>query len=126
MTSAMARFALTVGTVLILAIPAQAGPCLNKFLVRSEGPRQVVTLLTGKLTFEEAQDLAEPLEWVDAQGKLLAKQFGELRVVRPMPVGCDDKPSGVIMIATFVSARKPVDTMLVKLSPQTTVEFTEQ
>ncbi|HEU4521187.1 MAG TPA: hypothetical protein VFT12_04235 [Thermoanaerobaculia bacterium] len=119
---------------LLLAAPATAGPCLNKFLNRSEGPRQIVTLLTGKLTFQEAQELsaaiatrkAPPLEWVDASGKTIATQFGELKVVRPMPVGCDDKPSGVVMIATFATVQTPASTMHVRLEPKTTVEFSEQ
>lgn len=130
----MPRLLLAVIATALLAAPVSAGPCLNKFLNRSEGPRQVVTLLTGKLTFQEAQELsaaidarkARPIEWVDEAGKTVATQFGELKVVRPMPVGCDDKPSGVIMIATFATVKKPVDAMFVKLDAETVVEFEEQ
>ena len=107
---------------------------MNKFLSRSEGARQVVTLLTGKLTFQEAQKLsaeinekkAPPLEWVDVGGKTIAKQFGELKIVRPMPVGCDDKPSGVIMIATFATVQKPSRLMKVKLGSASAVDFEQQ
>lgn len=108
--------------------------CMNKFVARTEGTRQVVTLLTGKLTFQEAQALAQaiqqkqapPLEWVGPDGRTVAKQFGELKVVRPMPVGCDDRTSGVVVVVTFVSGRPPSKKMFVKLNPQTTIELDEQ
>lgn len=108
--------------------------CVNRFVARTEGSRQVVTLLTGKLTFQEAQVLAQaiqkkqspPVEWVGPDGRSVARQFGELKVVRPMPVGCDDKTSGVVVVVTFVSGRPPSKKMFVKLNPQTTVEFEEQ
>lgn len=125
---------------LVLAAAALAlatsveGACVNKFLNRSEGPRQVVTLLTGKLTFQEAQKLAAdindrkaaPVEWVEANGTTVAKQLGALKVVRPMPVGCDGKESGVVVIATFPTMRKPSGVMKVKFDPQTTVDFQQQ
>ena len=125
--------ALALCAVAGIALTADAA-CLNKFLNRREGSRQVVTLLTGKLTFQEAQQLSAaisarqspPLEWVDDNGKALAKQWGELKVVRPMPVGCDGKPSGVIMIATFPTANTPSKKMAVKLKADTTVSFEEQ
>src|SRR5688572_14330403 len=112
--------------LLIAATPASAA-CMNRFTSRSEGTRQIVTLLTGKLTFQEAQALAAaiqqrrsaPLEWVSDDGKSIGKQYGELKVVRPMPVGCDNKPSGVVMIATFITVQKPVKKMNVKLDPKT-------
>ena len=107
---------------------------MNRFTGRTEANRQVVTLLTGKLTFQEAQALAAdiqtrkapPLEWIDDAGKSIAKQFGPLKVVRPMPVGCDGKPSGVVVIATFVTVNKPTSRMNVKLDPKTTVAFEQQ
>lgn len=123
-------------TVLCLAMAPSARPadCMNKFLNRSEGSRQVVTLLTGKLTYQEAYALAKsikdgqtpPLEWIGDTGKPIAKQYGELKIVRPMPVGCDGKKSGVIMVATFSSLQKPVKKMNIKLDATTTVGFVEQ
>ena len=106
---------------------------MNRFVRRSEGPRQVMTLLTGKLTFQEAQELAAaingkkapPLQWVDDSGKLIATQLGELKVVRPMPVGCDGKPSGVVMIVTFGSVNQPSRKMNVKIG-EGVVQFEEQ
>ena len=107
---------------------ASAASCVHRFVNRSEKHLQVVTLLTGKYTFQEAQAMAKSakLEWVDDNGKTLAKQFGDLRVVRPMPVGCDGKTSGVVLIATFGSTRSPSKKMLVKFDAQTTVAFDQQ
>lgn len=108
--------------------------CVNRYLARREGVQQVVTLLTGKLTFQEAQELAAsirarkspPLEWVDESGKSVAVQFKDLKVVRPMPVGCDGKSSGVIMIVNFGSSYTPGKKMHVKLNANTTVAFDQQ
>jgi hypothetical protein len=108
--------------------------CVNRFVTRTERPQQIVTLLTGKLTFQEAQALTEaikkkqapPVEWVDASGKTVSRQFGELKVIRPMPVGCDGRASGVVMIATFPNAAPPSKKMSVKLKPDVVVEFEEQ
>ncbi|MGZ5494990.1 MAG: hypothetical protein ACXWHG_15400 [Thermoanaerobaculia bacterium] len=107
---------------------------MNKFLNRTEGQKQIVTLLTGKLTYQEAHTLAQqikagqapPIEWMSPSGKSLAKQLGDLKVIRPMPVRCDDKSSGVVMVAMFVSVSKPTRTMHLKLSPTLTVQFEEQ
>lgn len=120
--------------LVLLAAPAASAACVNRFVVRNERPRQIVTLLTGKLTFQEAQALAAaiqkktapPLEWVREDGKSVAKQFGELKVVRPMPVGCDGKSSGVVIVATFAAHAPPSKKMFVKLNADTTVEFEEQ
>jgi hypothetical protein len=102
--------------------------CVNRFVNRSERQRQVVTLLTGKYTFQEAQAMARNarLEWVDENGKVIAKQFGELKIVRPMPVGCDGKSSGVVMIASFASVIAPEKRMLVRFDPKTTIAFDQQ
>lgn len=109
--------------------------CMNKYVSRSEGTaRQVVTLLTGKLTFDEAKTLAAainskqspPMEWVDATGKALARQLGDIKVVRPMPVGCDGRASGVVLTITFMSITPPRDTIHIKFDPKTTVDFEQQ
>jgi hypothetical protein len=121
-------------SVAVLCAHAASAACVNRFVVRTERPLQVVTLLTGKLTFQEAQALATaiskkqapPLEWVTADGKSVAKQYGDLRVVRPMPVGCDGKSSGVVIIAQFGSSLAPSKQMLVKLNADTTVTFDQQ
>lgn len=110
------------------------GACLNKYVFRSEPARQNITLLTGHLTFQEAQDLSKaiaerkhsPIEWVDEQGKTVAKQFGELKVVRPMPVGCGGKASGVVVTVIFTLARAPSQNIWIRLDEQTVVEFEQQ
>lgn len=126
----IALFALALATVATTASAA----CVNRFVSRTERPHQIVTLLTGKLTFQEAQALsaaiakkqAPPLEWVDDQGKVIARQFGDLKVVRPMPVGCDGKTSGVVVIVTFPTLSTPVRKMNVKLAPDNVVAFEQQ
>jgi hypothetical protein len=118
----------------LLAADASAVECVNRFVARSDRPNQVVTLLTGKLTFQEAQALAKKIdagesprfEWVTDQGRTVAKQVGPLKVVRPMPVGCDGKTSGVVVIASFLSVNPPLKKMHVKIDAETTVEFVQQ
>lgn len=117
--------------VLALSLSAQAASaasCVNRFVSRKERNLQVVTLLTGKYTFQEAQELAKTatLEWLDEKGKPHAKQFGPLKVVRPMPVGCDGKPSGVVLIATFGSVAPPTKKMSVRFDENTVVTFDGQ
>jgi hypothetical protein len=125
----------TISTLILavmLAEPAAAA-CVNRFLVRSEKTTQVVTLLTGRLTFQEAQALAASikdgkapqLEWVDEKGKTLARQVGDLRVVRPMPVGCEGRSSGVVLITSFMRVSAPSRRMHVKLNGAIT-QFEEQ
>ena len=66
------------------------------------------------------------LEWIGEDGRSIAKQFGELKVVRPMPVGCDGKTSGVVMIVSFATGSAPQKKMQVKLNADTTVTFDQQ
>ncbi len=124
-----------IALAVVLAPELATAACMNKFVRRTEmGNRQVVTLLTGKLTFDEAKTLASNiashqaplLEWVDDGGKTVTRQFGELKVVRPMPVGCDGRASGVVIVVTFVSVSTPIKKMNVKLDANTTVTFDEQ
>lgn len=118
----------------LLAADVASAACMNRFVTSKKGSQQVVTLLTGKLTFQEAQELAKKikdgssprLEWVDDGGKSISKQVGDLKVVRPMPVGCDGKSSGVVVVATFLSLKTPEKKMNVKLDAATTVAFEQQ
>ena len=121
-------------SVLVLSASAASAACVNKFVVRTERPLQVVTLLTGKLTFQEATALADaiakkqapPVEWLTSDGKSYAKQYGELKVVRPMPVGCDGRKSGVVMVVNFAATVQPRNKMLVRLTPDISATFDEQ
>jgi len=129
------RFLLLLASGVALAVPqfSQAA-CVNKFLRRSEGPRHTITLLTGKMTYQEASDWAKAvnggqapaLEWLDEKGKLVAKSYGEVKIVRPMPVGCDGKASGVVFIAHFLNLQPPAKKMTVKLAANNAVQFEEQ
>jgi hypothetical protein len=119
---------------LSVASQLHAATCVNKFVRRTQGAKQIVTLLTGKLTFQEAQALsqsisehrARPIEWIDDEGKRIARQLGDLKVVRPMPVACDGKPSGSIIIVTFLSQLQPSKKMGIRFDPHTNVLFLEQ
>lgn len=108
--------------------PAAAAVCVNRFLARAEGARQVMTLLTGKLTYQEALDLAKQrgaVQWLEDSGKVVATSI-ELRPVRPMPVGCDGRTSGVVMQATFLTVRHASKKIMIKLGSGDAVEFEEQ
>ena len=93
----------------------------------------MITLLTGILTYDEATSLADaikaksaaPLEWVDANGKAITRQVGEVKVVRPMPIACDGKPSGVVLHVSFIGL-KPAGKIRIKLSEGVVVTFDEQ
>lgn len=123
------RAAAVAVTLSLLALqPASAAVCVNRFLSHSEGSKQVVTLLTGKVSFQEAQELSRQrasVAWVDESGKVVAVCV-ELRALRPMPVGCDGKTSGVVMLATFLTMRQPSKKMIVKLGAVGAVDFEEQ
>ena len=113
---------------------AASAACMNKFVNHPEGNKQVVTLLTGKFTFDEAKALAAainagttaPMEWLGESGRSVARQMGPIKVVRPMPVGCDGRASGVVVTITFLSVNTPTKKMNVKLDANTTVAFEEQ
>ena len=124
----MKKLAAVLTAVIAFSAHSASAACINRFVSRTERTLQVVTLLTGKYTFQEAQALSKTakLEWVGEDGKTIARQFGELKVVRPMPVGCDGKTSGVVMIVNFGATRPPSKKMLVKFDAQTTVEFDQQ
>jgi len=126
------RFALVLAVAVAPSLAHAA--CLNKFVRRSEGARQVMTLLTGKLTFQEADALskaiaakqAPPIEWVDENGKTIARQLGDMKAVRPMPVACDNRSSGAVISVIFQSAAPPAKKMRIKLDDKTIVDFEEQ
>jgi hypothetical protein len=108
--------------------------CMNKFVNHPEGNKQVVTLLTGKFTFDEAKALAAainagtspPVEWLNESGRSIARELGPIKVVRPMPVGCDGKASGVIVVVTFMSPQTPKAKLQLKLGANDPVTFDEQ
>jgi hypothetical protein len=121
-------------TALVAALlPATAhAACMNKFVTRTEGNKKIVTLLTGSMTFQEAQELAKSVqtkkaavEWVDDKGKALAGA-AEFQAVRPMPVACGDKPSGAVVNVVFLTFATPSKSMDVKFGDGNVVKFEEQ
>jgi hypothetical protein len=124
--------ALSLATLLMPHTASAA--CMNKFVNRPEGNKQVVTLLTGKFTFDEAKALAAainagtapPVEWLNDSGRSVARQMGPIKVVRPMPVGCDGKASGVVVVVTFMNQQPPKAKLQLKLDSGTSVTFDEQ
>ncbi len=124
-------FRVALATVLVsiaLAHPAAAA-CVNLFHVNAgAAPSQRITLLSGKITYEEAQGLSgkrASVTWVDEKGTPIV-DAAEVRVMRPMPVSCDGKTSGVVMEAKFITIRRPAKTMLVRLGDGAPVEFAER
>jgi hypothetical protein len=107
---------------------------MNKYIVAKEGLRYTVTILTGKLSYQEAYELAQavnkqavpPPEWVDEKGKTIAKHVGEMKIVRPMPVSCDGKPMGVVLTTGFISTRPPTGKIFIKFDEKNTVPLEEQ
>jgi len=120
-------------TLLGLAATSARAACVNKYVARSEGNKKILTLLTGKLTFPEAQELAKavtaknaaPIEWVDEGGNTIATSV-QVQAVRPMPVACDDKPSGSVLNVTFLTFSTPSGGVTIKFSEELLVYFDEQ
>lgn len=120
-------------SLVVLVSPARAA-CVNKYVGQKGGNRVTMTLLTGMLNFDDAKTLAAdidsgahgPLLWVGPDGKTISKQLGALKVVRPMPVACEGKSSGVVMQAVFVSIRQPSGTVRIVFDPDLTIDFEAQ
>lgn len=129
-----AATALALSLAALLMPHTASAVCMNKFVNRPEGSKQVVTLLTGKFTFDEAKALAAainagtvpPVEWLNESGRSVARQAGPIKVVRPMPVGCDGKASGVVVVVTFLNQQSPKAKLQLKLGANDTVTFDEQ
>jgi hypothetical protein len=112
-----------------------AATCVNKYVAQKTGGNRLsLTLLTGTLDFDDAKKLAEeiasgarePLTWIGDDGKVIAKQWGPLKVVRPMPVACGEKSSGVVVQAIFPTIKNPTKTMTIMLKSDLKVDFEAQ
>lgn len=131
--SRFTRLALVVVPAAVLLSSSLEAACANKYLARQEGVKSSVTLLTGKLTFDEAKALAKavrekksaPVAWIDGSGKVIASQV-DFDAVRPMPVGCDGKSSGAVLSLTFLRNAPPTGTINVRFTPELVVAFEEQ
>lgn len=126
---------LVISLCLFLTVPALAtAACVNKYVAQKSSNKLTFTLLTGMLDFEDAKNLAQaiasgdhaPLTWVTEDGKVIARQLGDLKVVRPMPVACADKTSGVVVQASFLSVRMPSKIVRIVFDPDKAIDFEAQ
>ena len=108
---------------------------MNKYVAQKNANNKLtMTLLTGMLNFNDAKALAAaiesgehaPLSWVTDDGKVIANQLGELKVVRPMPVSCEEKTSGVVVQASFLTVRTPGKIVRIVIDPGKTIAFEAQ
>ena len=65
------------------------------------------------------------MEWVDECGNTIA-QASSFEPVRPMPVACDEKPSGSVINVTFLTFATPGKGLTIKFSEELLVYFDEQ
>ncbi|MGK2858358.1 MAG: hypothetical protein ACSLFQ_14250 [Thermoanaerobaculia bacterium] len=131
MPSHLTRLIVTAAVAILLPASAYAA-CMNKFVARTEGNKKIFTLLTGSITFQEAQELAKivqarkaSIDWLDDKGKVVSSA-AEFQPMRPMPVACGDKPSGAVINVVFLTFASPAKMMTIKLGDVTTVDFVEQ
>ena len=130
----MSKSRFLVAVVILCATQQATAACLNKYIAVKQGMKYTVTVLTGKISYQEAYDLAEAVnsqkapapEWVDEKGKTIAKQVGDMKIVRPMPVACDGKPIGVVLTTGFVAARPLVGKIYIKFDDKNIVPLDEQ
>lgn len=123
----------TIFAVLLIASTPLHAACVNKFVSRADGNKKILTLLTGMLTFAEAQELgqqlakkgSQPVEWIDDNGKIVASAV-QFQPVRPMPVKCADKPSGSVVNVTFLTFASPGKSLTIKFTETLSVAFEEQ
>lgn len=116
-----------------VAVPADAA-CVNKYVHRKDGQGKItLTVITGKLTFAEAQKLVADvagkkteIEWTDKDGKTIVKALAGASAVRPMPVACDGRKSGSVLSASFLRPSAPSGTIYLKLGNSDVIAFDEQ
>ena len=119
---------------IVAAGEVASAACINKYIAQKDGAKYLLTVLTGRISYPEAYELAQavnnhtapPPEWVNDKGKTIARHLGEMKVIRPMPVSCDDKSSGVVLTMTFLASRPPSGRSHIKFSATTTVALDEQ
>ncbi len=130
MVRALAFLALTA----LLTSPAAAA-CVNKYVHEKDGPRVRFTLLTGTMTYDEAKALGEaiasgdsdPVAWLSTEDDdVVARQYGQIRVLRPMPVACGDSPSGVVLEVEFATFTNPGAVVRIHFDDERVVDFAAQ
>lgn len=118
----------------ILSAAAAEAACVNKYVYRKDSRGRIaLTLVTGKLTFAEAQKLVADIEakkaeivWTDSQGKAIVSALPGAAAQRPMPVGCDGRTSGSAIAVSFLRPSVPSGNIYLKFGDGDVVEFEEQ
>ena len=130
----MLRRAAVIASALFALTAASAeASCVNKYVSSQQGVKVSLTLLTGKLTFQEAKELAkaindnkaQPVEWLDAKGAVVARS-SSVDAVRPMPVGCDGKSSGSVLSVVFLRNAPPAGPLTLRITGENVVTFEQQ
>jgi len=119
--------------LVILAAHGATAACMNKYTSQRDGSKSTLTILTGRISYTEAYQLAQamskhmasPPEWVDEKGRTIMK-LADLKVIRPMPVSCDDKPTGVVLSTAFLSPREVTGTIYIKFDEKNTIALEQQ
>jgi hypothetical protein len=116
----------------ILAAHSAIAACLNRYVAQRDGAKNTVTILTGRITYTEAFERVQAVsngaaapEWVDENGKTIMKLVN-LKVIRPMPVSCDEKTTGVVLSTTFLSPRAVTGRIYIKFDEKNTVALDQQ
>lgn len=118
----------------LLSASAAHAACVNKYVHRKDGQgRMALTVITGTLTFAEAQKLVADvaakkteIAWTDKDGKPIVTALPGASAVRPMPVACDGKPSGSVLSVSFLRPSAPNGTIYLKFGSGEVVAFQEQ
>jgi len=93
--------------------------------------KQAASLSVPELKKQEAKiilDLLQPTDFLlalDEKGKMITRAL-DMKVIRPMPVACDDKPMGVVISTTFLVARPLNGKIYLKFDDKNTVALEQQ
>lgn len=133
MKSSLTVVSLFAAASMLFAAAAEAA-CVNKYVYRRDSRGRItLTLVTGKLTFAEAQKLVADFEakkadivWTDSEGKTIVSALPGAAAQRPMPVGCDGRTSGAAMAISFLRPTAPSGTIHLRFGDGAVVAFEEQ
>lgn len=125
---------LVIGTAILASTASAHAACVNKYVHRKDSQgRTALTVITGTLTFAEAQKLVSDVAakkaeivWTDREGKPIVTALPGAAAVRPMPVACEGKTSGSVLTVSFLRPTPPRGTIYLKLGSGNTVAFEEQ
>ena len=118
----------------MLTASAVEAACVNRYIHRKDSRGRIaLTVVTGKLTFTEAQKLAADVDankatitWTDRDGKPIVTALPGVQAQRPMPVGCDGRASGAAMAINFLRPTPPAGNIYLRFGDGEVVELEEQ